>query len=83
MSKRLGFIGIVLENRQQSADGVNKILSDYGELIIARTGIPYPKRQCCVITLVIDATTDELGLVTGRLGMLPGVTVKSALSKGS
>ena len=83
MDRRLGFVGIVIENRKQSAELVNKILSDYGELIIARTGIPYPKRECCVITLVVDASTDELGVMTGKLGMLSGVTVKSALSKGT
>lgn len=82
MNKRLGFVGIVIENRKTSAESVNKILSDFGELIIARTGIPYHQKHCCVITLVVDATTDELGIMTGKLGMVDGVTVKSALSKG-
>lgn len=80
--RRLGFVGIVLENRKKSAEIVNKILSDYGEVIIARTGIPYHQKHCCVITLVVDATTDEIGVMTGKLGMIDGVTVKSALSKG-
>lgn len=82
MDKRLGFVGIVIENRKVSAESVNKILSDFGEIIIARTGIPYHQKHCCVITLVVDATTDELGIMTGKLGMVEGVTVKSALSKG-
>ncbi|NLL12007.1 MAG: CopG family transcriptional regulator [Fibrobacter sp.] len=82
MEKRLGFIGIILENRKASAEIVNKTLSEFGDSIIARTGIPYQKKNCCVITLVVDMTTDELGVLTGRLGMIKGVTVKSALSKG-
>lgn len=82
MEKRLGFIGIILENRKASAELVNKTLSEFGDSIIARTGIPYQKKSCCVITLVVDMTTDELGVLTGRLGMIDGVTVKSALSKG-
>jgi putative iron-only hydrogenase system regulator len=82
MEKRLGFIGIIIDNRKESAEEVNRILSSYGDCIIARTGIPYHKRSCCVITLVVDATTDELGILTGKLGMVNGVTVKSALSKG-
>jgi putative iron-only hydrogenase system regulator len=82
MNKRLGFVGIVIEDRTKSASLVNTILSDFGELIIARTGIPYHKKKCFVITLVVDATTDELGVLTGKLGMISGVTVKSALSKG-
>jgi putative iron-only hydrogenase system regulator len=83
MNKRLGFVGIVIEDRKKSADEVNRILSEYGEIIIARTGVPYHQKKCCVITLVIDATTDELGTLTGKLGMVSGVTVKSALSKGN
>lgn len=61
---------------------INKILSDYGDLIIARTGIPYQQKKCCVITLVVDATTNEIGILTGKLGMIRGVTVKSAMCKG-
>ncbi|NLD94852.1 MAG: CopG family transcriptional regulator [Fibrobacter sp.] len=80
--KRLGFVGIVIENRIKSAEMVNKILSESGDAIIARTGIPYHQKNCSVITLVVDATTDEIGVMTGKLGMLDGVTVKSALSKG-
>lgn len=83
MNKRLGFVGIVIEDRKKSADEVNKILSDFGDVIIARTGVPYHQKKCCVITLVIDATTDQVGTLTGRLGTIEGVTVKSALSKGN
>lgn len=82
MEKRLGFVGVIVENRDECAQNVNSILSDCGDLIIARTGVPYKKKNCCVITLVVDATTDELGRLTGKLGSIAGVTVKSALSKG-
>lgn len=82
MEKRLGFIGIIIENRKNSAELVNKTLSDFGDSIIARTGIPYQKKNCCVITLVVDMNTDDLGVLTGKLGMIKGVTVKSALGKG-
>ncbi|MDG5815304.1 iron-only hydrogenase system regulator [Chitinispirillales bacterium ANBcel5] len=81
METRVGFVGIIVENRNDSADRVNKILSDCGNVIVARTGVPYDKKNCCVITLVVDASTDDLGLLTGKLGSVPGVTVKSALSK--
>lgn len=81
MEKRLGFVGIIIENRTKGAPDVNKILTEYGDLIVARTGIPYPRRKCCVITLIVDATTDELGAITGKLGKVAGVSVKSALAK--
>lgn len=83
MSKRLGFVGIIVEDRKTAAAEVNHVLSEFGTLICARMGLPYPKRDCSVITLIVDATTDELGSLTGRLGMLPGVSVKSALGKAA
>lgn len=81
METRLGFVGLIVEDREKNAATVNALLSEYGELILARTGVPCPKRNCSAITLVIDATTDQLGRLTGRLGQLPGVSVKSMLSK--
>jgi putative iron-only hydrogenase system regulator len=81
-TSRLGFVGIIVNNRKRANVAVNRVLSEHGEHIVARVGIPYQKRSCCVITLVVDMTTDELGVFTGRLGMLDGVTVKSALAKG-
>lgn len=81
MDKRLGFVGIIVENREKQADSVNHVLSEFGEVIVARTGVPYKQKKCGVITLIVDATTDEVGSLTGRLGSIEGVSVKSALSK--
>jgi len=83
MEKRMGFVGIIIEDRKKVADSVNHLLSEYGEMIVARTGVPYREKKCCVITLIVDATTDVLGALTGRLGALEGVSVKSALAKTS
>jgi len=81
MEKRLGFVGIIVDDRKKAAHAVNELLSEYGELVVARVGVPYKERKCCVITLIVDATTDQLGSLTGRLGALDGVSVKSALTK--
>jgi putative iron-only hydrogenase system regulator len=81
MQKRLGFVGLIVEDRDENAGAVNTLLSTYGDMILARTGVPCPHRDCSAITLVVDADTDELGRMTGRLGQLPGVSVKSMLSK--
>jgi putative iron-only hydrogenase system regulator len=81
MESRLGFIGIIIEDRNRCVDQVNHILSQHADSIIARTGIPYKQKNCSVITLVVDATTDEVGKLTGKLGQIPEVSVKSALSK--
>ena len=81
MEKRLGFVGIIIEDRKRAAEEVNHLLSGHGDIIVARVGIPYKEKHCCVITLIVDATTDELGALTGKLGALSGVSVKSALTK--
>ena len=79
--KRVGFIGIVLEDREKSASAVNAAISDMAHIVVARVGIPYRERGCSVITLVVNATTDEVGSLTGRLGKIEGVSVKSGLSR--
>ena len=79
--KRLGFVGVIIENRELCSGIVNEILSQFSELILARTGLPNVKGDTSVITLVIDATTDELGVITGKLGNIKGVSVKSGLAK--
>ena len=79
--KRVGFIGIVVEDRKKSAEVVNHILTEYGDSIVARVGIPYHEKNVSIITLVVDMSTNELGALTGKLGALEGVSVKSALTK--
>ncbi len=79
--KRLGFVGIIIDDREKCSGVVNEILSQYSELILVRTGLPNVKGRTSVITLVIDATTDQLGELTGKLGNIHGVSVKSGLSK--
>ena len=82
MEKRLGFIGIIIESRKKEAPAVNDVLTEFGDIIVARMGLPYNKKNCAVMTLIVDATTDEIVNLTGRLGNIQGVSVKSALSKG-
>lgn len=79
--KRLGFVGIIIDDREKCAGIVNDILSHHADIILARTGIPHAKGNTSIITLVIDSTTNELGDLTGKLGNVPGVSVKSGLAK--
>lgn len=77
--ERLGFVGVVVENRD-AVPTVNAILSEFGSLIRGRMGVPDLERQESVICLIVRGTTDRLGAMTGKLGNLPGVRVKSALT---
>jgi putative iron-only hydrogenase system regulator len=80
MDKRLGVIGIVIEDRQVVPQ-VNKILSEHADMIIGRMGLPHREREVSVISLIVDGTTDQVGSMTGKLGSIPQVIVKSALTK--
>ena len=80
MDRRIGFVGIILD-RRECVDEVNHVLSEHAGLILARVGLPCRDRGISVITLVVEATTDELGALTGSLGKIAAVSVKSALSK--
>ncbi|MGI6712449.1 MAG: TM1266 family iron-only hydrogenase system putative regulator [Bacillota bacterium] len=77
---RIGVIGIVVKKREMVSDKVNFLLSEYGNIIVGRMGIPYRERNISVISLIVDGSTDTIGALTGRLGSIPGVKVKSALT---
>lgn len=79
--KRLGIVGIVIEDRKENAPKVNAILTEYGDLIIGRMGIPSKEKNLSIISLIVEITNDEFGALTGKLGAIKGVTVCSALSK--
>jgi len=79
MEKRIGVIGIVIEDMAQTPK-VNETLSAYVGMITGRMGIPDHDAKVGVISLIVKGTTDEIGGLTGRLGQLPGVLVKSALT---
>ncbi len=81
MNRRLGFMGIIVKDKGSVVNKINEIISEFGDFVIARLGIPYRERECSVITLIVDIDTDTLGKFAGKLGSLPGVSVKSALSK--
>lgn len=80
MEKRIGVIGIVIENTESAAK-VNIVLHDYADIIVGRMGIPYKEKKVSVISLIVDGTTDEISALTGKLGKIIGVNVKSALQK--
>lgn len=80
MDKRIGVVGIIIEDLTHILE-VNEILHQYGSIIVGRMGIPYKERGVNVISLIVDGTTDEIGALTGKLGKLKGLSVKSALSK--
>ena len=79
MEKRIGVIGIFLTDFSL-AERVNELLHESRQIIIGRMGIPCKDKGVMVISLIVDGTTDDISTLTGRLGRVGGVSVKSALS---
>jgi len=77
---RIGVIGIVIDDPESSAEKINKCLSEFSSLIVGRMGIPYRQRDISIISLVVDGSTDEISALTGKLGSIKGVNVKTAFS---
>lgn len=78
MEKRTGFIGIIVEQKE-SAAFLNQLLSRHSAIIRGRIGIPNRENDSGVIGLIVEGSNEEIGLLTGKIGNLAGVTVKSAL----
>ena len=79
--KRIAVLSIIVEKREHSAEQVNSLLSEYGECIVGRMGIPYHAKGVSVICIVLDAPASAINALTGKLGKLEGVSAKTLFSK--
>lgn len=80
MESRVAVIGIVVE-KEGNVEELNKVLHNYSSYIVGRMGIPYQKRHVNIISVVIDAPGDEISALSGKLGMLKGISSKAVYSK--
>ena len=80
MDKRLGVVGIVVEHLS-AAEEVNSALHESSDIIVGRMGIPYRERGVSIISIIVDGTGDQISALTGRLGRIHDVSVKTALTK--
>lgn len=79
LETRLAVMSIIVED-PASVERLNAILHEYGEFIIGRMGIPYRKRQISIISIAMDAPQNILSSMAGKIGSLPGISVKTAYS---
>ena len=80
MDRRIAILGIIVENTD-SVERVNELLHEYREFIVGRMGMPYRARGISVISVVMDADTNTVSALSGKLGMTPGVSAKAVYSK--
>ena len=79
METRIAVIGIVVEE-ERSVELLNEILHEYRDAIIGRMGIPYRQKGISIISIAVDAPQDVISAMSGKIGSLKGVSVKTAYS---
>ncbi len=78
--KRVAIIGIAVQSKEEVGT-LNVTVSEYGEYIISRNGIPYKDRGIQIITVVVDAPNDIISALSGKLGRLKGIDSKVSYLK--
>ena len=79
MATRVAVMSIIVEN-PESVETLNQILHENGKYIIGRMGIPYRQKGINIISIALDAPQDAISALSGKIGNLPGVSVKTAYS---
>lgn len=79
MDNRVAVISVIVENND-TVEELNRLLHAYGDIIIGRMGLPYRQKNINIISLAVDAPQDTIAALAGKIGNLPGVSVKTAYS---
>jgi len=79
LESRVAVMSIIVEDGNM-AQAVNALLHEYSEYIIGRMGIPYRKRHVNIISVALDAPQNTIAALSGKMGKLPGINVKTAYS---
>lgn len=80
MNSRIALIGIIVLNHE-AVNELNALLSQYSSYIIGRMGIPYREKRVSIISIAIDAPNDVISSLSGKIGMLPGISTKTTYAK--
>ena len=78
--QRLGVIGIVIEKDRKMAEQVQLILSQYADIILGRMGLPNPVDEVFIISLIVKGTNEKISALSGKIGKLQNVKIKTALT---
>jgi len=79
MDNRVALMAIIVEDKD-SVKELNDLLHEYGEYIVGRMGIPYHKRNISILSVAVDAPNDIISSLSGKIGKLKGVSIKTAYS---
>ena len=77
---RIALIGIIIEE-EKGITPTNQLLHEYRDFIVGRMGIPYREKDINIISIVLDAPENAISTLSGKLGMIDGISVKSVFAK--
>ena len=77
---RIAVLSIIVEDSESTAK-LNEMIHDYAEYVVGRMGIPYREKNISIISVALDAPNDIISSLSGKIGMLPGVSSKTIYTK--
>jgi len=70
-------VNIIVEDRQSAYKQVNELLHDFADVIKLRIGYPVPDENMAIILLIVKTSNDVIGSLSGKLGQVKSVKVKT------
>lgn len=80
MKEKVAIIGIFIQDINAAAQ-VNELLHEYADCIIGRIGVPYREKSLNIISVIVNATSDQISTLSGRLGRINGISAKAMQAK--
>lgn len=80
MESKLAVVAIIV-NDKSAVERINDLLHTFADYIIGRLGIPYKQKGVSVISVVMDAPQEVINSLSGKLGMIKGVSSKVLTTK--
>lgn len=75
---KIGVVGIVLKGDKTVALEMQKVLSDFADIIVGRMGVP--RKEANAIALIVEGSQERISALTGKLGRFENLSVKSAIT---
>lgn len=80
METKIALVGIIVEENE-AVEQVNELLHEFQSYIVGRMGLPYREKNVNIISVVLDAPENRISALSGKLGMIKGIHVKSVQAK--
>jgi putative iron-only hydrogenase system regulator len=81
MKNRVAVLGVIIENPEESQAEFNSVVAEYKGLVRGRMGVPFENEGISVVSIIVAGPLDDINSLTGKIGNIKGISVKTSLSK--